>query len=84
MPSLIRYRYNTMAAETPDGAWNWRVILETGQGFEEVLVRDLVVNVPSFSRADEMPVVGRKFHMACIGRFRVEDGIGIVDAAPAA
>jgi hypothetical protein len=43
------------------------------------LVKHLVVNVPSFSRTDEMPVVGRKYHMACHGVFRIEDGIGIVD-----
>jgi hypothetical protein len=37
------------------------------------------VNVPSFSREDEMPVIGRKYHMACYGVFRLEDGIGIID-----
>ena len=25
MSELIRYRYNTMADETPGGAWKWRV-----------------------------------------------------------
>ena len=81
MISLIRYRYNTMADETPGGEWKWRVILEQGHDFEEVLVKRLVVNVPSFSREDEMPVVGRKYHMACYGTFRTEDGVGIVDPA---
>ena len=57
------------------------MILERAGGYEEVLVKHLVVNVPSFSKQDEMPVVGRKYHMACYGRLRVEDGIGIVDAA---
>jgi hypothetical protein len=76
---LIRYRYNTMAAESPGGDWYWRVILEKGADYEEVLVKRLVVNVPSFSKEDEMPVVGRKYHMACYGRLRVEDGVGIVD-----
>jgi hypothetical protein len=33
----------------------------------------------SFSKEDEMPVVGRKYHIACHGAFRVEDGTGIVD-----
>jgi hypothetical protein len=77
--TLIRYRYNTMADQTPGGEWKWRVILERGDGYEEILVKQLIVNVPSFSREDDMPVVGRKYHMACRGVFRVEDGIGIVD-----
>ena len=81
MSELIRYRYNTMAHQTPGGEWKWRVIFERGGGFEEVLVKQLFVNVPSFSRDDDMPVVGRKYHMACRGVFHVEDGIGIIDAA---
>jgi hypothetical protein len=48
-----------------------RVILERGKKFDEVLTKQLVVNVPSFSREDEMPVVGRKYHMASHGVFRV-------------
>ena len=71
METIIRYRYNTMAHETPRGDWKWRVVLENGGGFEEVLVTQLYVNVPSFSRADEMPVVGRKYHRpvaGCSGR----------------
>ena len=40
----------------------------------------LLVNVPSFSRDDVMPIVGPKYHMACYGVFRLEDGIGIIDA----
>ncbi len=76
---LIRYRYNTMADQTPNGEWKWRVILETDNGFEEVLVKSLVVNVPSFSREDEMPIVGRKYHMASRGSFRVENGVGVID-----
>lgn len=79
--ALIRFRYNTMSNETPGGEWKWRVILEKDNQFEEVLVKQLLVNVPSFSREDEMPVVGRKYHMACYGAFRVENGIGIVDPA---
>jgi hypothetical protein len=70
-----------MAAETPGGEWKWRVILERGDGFEEILVKTLVVNVPSFSQEDDLPVVGRKYHMACRGAFRVENGVGIVDPA---
>lgn len=81
MSELVRYRYNTMASETPNGEWTWRVILERSGGFKEVLVKRLVVNVPSFSKEDEMPVVGRKYHMACYGRFHVEGGIGIIDPA---
>ncbi|NEV02245.1 hypothetical protein [Bradyrhizobium uaiense] len=79
MSDLIRLRYNTMAHETPNGELKWRVILEAGCGFEEVLVKELVLNVPSFSKSDELPVVGRKHHMACRGRFSVKDGIGYVD-----
>ena len=79
--NLIRYRFNTMAAETPGGEWKWRVILEKDHKFEEVLVKRLIVNVVSFSKEDDMPVVGRKYHMACYGRFRVEEGVGIIDPA---
>lgn len=78
---LIRYRYNTMADQTPGGVWKWRVIFERGNHYEEVLVKELFVNVPSFSREDDMPVVGRKYHMACYGLFRVEGEMGIIDAA---
>jgi hypothetical protein len=66
---FVRYRYNTMADETPDGEWKWRVIFETDGKFEEALGQRPIVNVPSFSREDEMPVVGRKYHMACHGTF---------------
>ena len=78
MSDLIRLRYNTMADETPNGELKWRVILEKDGVFEEVLVKELVVNVPSFSKSDQMPVVGRKHHMACYGEFSVRDGIGYV------
>jgi hypothetical protein len=79
MTDLVRYRYNTKAAESPDGEWVWRVILEEPDGFKEVLAKRLVVNVHSFSPEDEMPVVGRKYHMACRGFFRMENGTGIID-----
>jgi hypothetical protein len=78
---LIRYRYNTKADQTSNGEWKWRVILDTDDGLEEVLVKSLVVNVPSFSREDDMPVVGRKYHMACHVRFRMENGVGVIDPA---
>lgn len=68
-----------MAAQTPGGELKWRVILERDGQFEELLVKRLVVNVPSFSQEDEMPVVGRKYHMACHGTLKIEDGIGTVD-----
>ena len=79
MSDVIRFRYNTMSHETPGREWKWRVILEKRGQYEEVLVKQLQINVPSFSKEDEMPVVGRKYHMACYGAFRVEDGLGIVD-----
>jgi hypothetical protein len=79
LSDLIRYRYNTMGHETPGGGWKWRVVLEDADGFHEILVKSLIVNVPSFSREDDMPVVGRKYHMACHGRLRVVNGIGIID-----
>ena len=79
LSDLIRYRYNTTAHETPGGKWKWRVVLEDANGFEEVLVKRLIVNVPSFTREDDMPVVGRKYHMACRGRLRIENGVGIID-----
>jgi hypothetical protein len=47
MSDLIRYRYNTMAAESPSGESTWRVILEERGSFKEILVKRLVVNVPS-------------------------------------
>jgi hypothetical protein len=80
LSELIRYRYNTKADETPGGEWKWRVVFERGDQYEEVLVKQLLVNVPSFSRGDVMPIVGPKYHMACYGVFRLEDGIGIIDA----
>jgi hypothetical protein len=67
LSDLIRYRYNTMAYETAGGKWKWRVVLEGANGFEEVLVKRLIVNVPSFTREDDMPVVGWKYHMAVAG-----------------
>jgi hypothetical protein len=76
LSELIRSRYNTMADQTPGGEWKWRIIFERGDQFEEVLVKQLLVNVPSFSRDD----VGRKYHMACHGVFRLEDGVGIIDS----
>ncbi len=79
MSNLIRLRYNTMAHETPNGELKWRVILEKGGKYDEVLVKERVLNVPSFSKSDEMPVVGRKHHIACYGRFTVREGIGYVD-----
>jgi hypothetical protein len=62
-----------MSNETPGGEWKWRVILEKNGQYEEVLVKQLEINVPSFSQEDEMPVVGRKYHIACYGAFRVEE-----------
>ena len=79
MAELIRYRFNTMADQSPGGEWKWRVILERDGQLEEVLVKQLFVNARSFSREDEMPVVGRKYHMACFSEFRMEDGNGIID-----
>ena len=76
---FIRYRYNTMAHETPGGTWKWRVVIEDANGFHEILVKSLIVNVPSFSHEDDIPLVGRKYHMACHGRLRVANGIGIID-----
>jgi hypothetical protein len=83
MNELVRVRYNTMADDTPGGEFKWRVILERDGKFEEVLVKELVLNVPSFSKSDEMPVVGRKHHMACYGVFSVRDGVGYVEQSNA-
>ncbi len=79
MSDLIRYRYNTMSDQMPGGEWKWRVILERDGHFEEVLVKQPFVNVPSFSRDDDMPVVGRKYHMACYGRLDIKDGVGTIN-----
>ena len=81
MSELVRYCYNTTAWETDNGEWTWWVILERSGRFREVPVKHLVVNVPSFSQQDEMPGAGRKYHLACYGRFRIEDGVGIIDPA---
>jgi len=80
LSELIRYRFNTKADQTPGGELKWRVIFEREDHFEEVVVKQLLVNVPSFSQDDLMPIVGRKYHMACRGAFRIEDGVGIIDA----
>jgi hypothetical protein len=55
MSDLIRIRYNTKVEETVGGQWKWRVILEGPDGFEEVLVKSLILNVPSFSRETICP-----------------------------
>jgi hypothetical protein len=75
----IRIRFNTMAEATPGGEFKWRVILENDSGFEEVLVKELFLNVPSFSKSDAMPIVGRKHHIACYGEFSIKDNIGYVN-----
>jgi hypothetical protein len=38
-----------------------------------------LVYVQSFSRNDDMQIVGRKYHMACHGVYRIEDGVGIIN-----
>jgi hypothetical protein len=38
------------------------------------VVKKLYLSVPSFSCEDEMAPVGRKYHMACYGVFRQNDG----------
>jgi hypothetical protein len=68
-----------MAHNTPNGEWKWGIVLEGSQGFEEILVKSVIVNVPSFTHEDDMPLVGRKYHMACHGRLRIVDGVGIID-----
>ncbi len=79
MSDLIRYRFNTMADKSPGGEWYWRVVLECDGKYKEVLAKQLLVEPPSFSKEDIMPVVGRKFHMACHGIFRLrEDGVGVI------
>ncbi len=79
MSDLIRVRYNTMADQTPGGEWKWRVVIETDAGYEESLAKSVIINVPSFTQQEDMPVVGRKYHIACRGWFRLEDGCGIID-----
>lgn len=78
--NLVRVRYNTMADQTPGGEWKWRVVEQTEQGLKETLAKRLTLNVPSFTTEDDMPIVGRKFHIACYGLFRLEpDGSGVID-----
>jgi hypothetical protein len=76
MTDLICYRYNTMAAESSNGEWTWRVILGEPDGFNGEAPRGECAFV---QQEDVMPVVGRKYHMACRGVFRLEDGTGIID-----
>lgn len=79
MSDLIRFRYNNRCAETPGGEWKWRVLLENGNGFEEILAKRLEVVPPSFSKEDVLPDVGPKCHMACYGSFHLEeDGTGVI------
>lgn len=79
MSDLIRFRFNTKCDESPNGEWMWRVILEHDGRFTEVLAKRLEVLPPSFSREDDMPVVGRKLHMAAYGKFTLEeDGTGVI------
>ena len=81
MENLIRYRYNPTTPDTFGEELPWRVIFERRPGsFEEVLVKKLYVNVPSFSQEDDLPVIGRRHHMACHGVFRTNNGIGTIDA----
>ena len=67
-----------MAAEIADGEWTLPVILEEAGGFKKVLVKRHVVNVPSFSKEDEMPVVaeisyGLTGRISPCGRHRIID-----------
>jgi hypothetical protein len=66
--ALIRFRYNTMSNETPGGEWKWRAILEKDNQFEEVLVKQLLVNVPSFSREDEMALFALRTELGSLIR----------------
>ena len=76
---LIRYRFNNKCHETPNGEWKWRVLLEEGSGFKEILCKRLEVLVISFSKEDVLPDVGHKCHMAAYGSFRVdENGTGVI------
>jgi hypothetical protein len=80
MSELIRYRYNNKCHETPGGEWKWRVLLEKNSGFDEILVKQLVVHPPSFSIEDVLPDVGPKCHMACHGTLRLMlDGLGVIE-----
>ena len=65
-----------MADQTPGGEWKWRVIFERNGGFEEVLVKRLIVNVPSFSLVDEMPVVGRNTASPAVAGFALRMVLG--------
>jgi len=68
-----------MSHGKPGGDWKWRVALEKRGQYEEILVKQLQISVPSFLREDEMPLVGRKYHIAGYGEFRAKGGTGIVD-----
>ena len=67
-----------MSHETPGGEWKWRVILEKDGQYEEVLVKHLQINVPSFSQEDEMPVVGQNtiWHVTALSVVRT--GLGLL------
>jgi hypothetical protein len=65
-----------MADQTTGGEWKWRVIFERSDQYRKSWLGSFWL---SFSRDDDMPIVGRKYHMACHGVFRIEDGIGIIN-----
>jgi hypothetical protein len=52
---------------------------ETPPGYKETLAKRLTLNFPSFTGEDDTPVVGRKYHIACYGRFLDDDGSGVID-----
>ncbi len=73
--SLIRIRYNTKAAETPGGAFKWRVVHEVNGELREILAKAVVLHVPSCSWEEEMPGVGIKHHIACRGSLSISNDI---------
>jgi hypothetical protein len=76
---LIRYRFNTMAGQTPGGEWKWRVIFErTGIGTNitwpatEVFVCRKTAPA-SLSRSDSAAMVYRKGELSPAA---VDPGLG--------
>ena len=66
-----------MTEDTFGGEWKWQVIFEHGENeYKKVGVKRLVVNVPSFSGEYDMLIIGGKYHMACYGVVKLQEGVG--------
>ncbi|MES2557215.1 MAG: hypothetical protein V4604_13755 [Bacteroidota bacterium] len=66
MKQLFFIRYNTTSTGNHD---RWRIIANE----EEILVSEILINVPSYTSQNEMPEVGLKYHIACEGVLTIQE-----------